>query len=41
MALFGADQGWAKKGRPLKSVTHPTTMKLGSYTLLKEDPKNV
>ena len=42
MGFFGAAHGWGEKGPPsLKSVTHPTMMKLGSYTLPKEDPKNI
>ena len=31
----------AKMSPALKSVTCPTMMKLGSYTLPKEDPKNI
>ena len=42
MDLFGAVHGWGGQKRPpsLKSVTHILKMmKLGSYTLPKEDPK--
>ena len=31
--------GGIQKGPALKSVTHPTMMKLDSYSLAKEDPK--
>ena len=41
--FFGAAYGRGGTKRPpsLKSVTHPTMMKLGSYILPKEDPKNI
>ena len=40
--IFGAAYGWVKKA-PLPKIcyTHPTMMKLGSYNLPKEDPKNI
>ena len=42
MGFFGAPHGWGAKRPPfLKSVTYPTMMKRGSYTLPKEDPKNI
>ena len=42
--LFGAAHGWGGAKRtllPKISHTYPTMMKLGSYTLPKEDPKNI
>ena len=35
--------GGGQKGSPLPKICHtyPTVMKLGSYTLPKEDPKNI
>ena len=47
MGFFGAAHGWGEqggqKGPPLHKVchTHPTLMKLGSYTLPREEPKNI
>ena len=46
MGIFGAAYGWGAggaKSHPLPKIfhTHPTMMKLGSYTLPKEDPKNI
>ena len=46
MGFFGAAQGWVE-GRggqgllPKICHTYPTMMKLDSYTLPKEDPKNI
>ena len=42
MGLFAAAHGWGK-GAPLSKICHiyPTMMKLDSYTLPKEDPKNL
>ena len=49
MGIFGGVHGWGwegggsgKKATPLslKCVTHLAMMKLGSYALPKEDPKN-
>ena len=44
MDIFGAAHGWGggQKGLPLPKISHryPTMMKLGSYTLRKEDLKN-
>ena len=47
MGRFGAAHGWGGGGLgykklPLSKICHtyPTLMKLGSYTLPKEDPKN-
>ena len=43
MGFFGAAHGWegGAKSPPSKICrTYPTLMKLGSYTLPKEDPKN-
>ena len=43
MALFGAVHEWRGWGREKKAkyYTYPTMTKLGSYTLPKEDPKNI
>ena len=45
MGLFGAAHGWGggPKRPPLPKICHtyPTVMKLGSYTLPKEDHKNI
>ena len=44
MGIFGAAQGWGvAKSSSLPKICHryPTTMKLGSYTLPKEDPRNI
>ena len=44
MGLFWAAHGCMKaKKVPLPKIfhTYPTMMKLGSYTLPKEDPKNI
>ena len=45
MGIFGAAYGWGgQKGTPpLTKICHtyPTMMKLGSYSLPKEDPKNI
>ena len=46
MGFFGAAHGWgggAKRPRPLPKICHtyPTIMKLGSYTLPKEDAKDI
>ena len=42
MGLFGTAHGWdGKKAPSLKSITHPTLMKLGIYALPKEDPRNI
>ena len=44
MGIFGAAHGWwGDKKAPLPKICHtyPTMMKLGSYTLPKEDPKNI
>ena len=44
MGFFGAAQGRGRlKGLPFRKIGHmyPAMMKLGSYTLPKEDPKNV
>ena len=42
IGFFGAAHGWqAKKTFSLKSVAYPTVMKLDSYSLPKEDPKNI
>ena len=40
MDLFGAAHGWGG-GLPKICNTYPTKMQLGSYTLPKEDPKNI
>ena len=44
MGIFGVAHvvggGGAKRPPSLRPMTHPTMMKLGSYTLPKEDPKN-
>ena len=37
MSLFAAAYRWGQK----KKKKPPTIMKLGSYTLLKEDPRNI
>ena len=37
----GSSRMGGKKASLLKSVTHRTMMKLVSYTLPKEDPKNI
>ena len=42
MGLFGAAHGWGRsKKAPLPKISHTlsTMMKLGSYTLPKENPK--
>ena len=42
MGFFEAAHGWegeAKRPPSLNSVIHPTMIKLGSYSLAKEDPK--
>ena len=39
MGLFRAAQGWRGMAHSLKSITCTTKMKVGSYTLPKEDPK--
>ena len=47
MCFFGAAHGWEGEGGgappPLPNICHtyPTMMKLGSYTLPKDDPKNI
>ena len=44
MDIFGAAHGWEGGERsPLPKICHtyPTVMKLGSYTLPKEDHKNI
>ena len=42
MGLFGAAHRWGGKDPlPKFCLTHPTLMKLGTYTLPKEDPKNI
>ena len=48
MGTFGAGLlmdrgggGWQKAPLPKICHTHPTMMKLGSYTLPKEDPKHI
>ena len=45
MGIFGGAHGWkgGAKRLPLPEVwhTYPTMMELGSYTLPKEDPKNI
>ena len=48
IGLFGAPHKWGGGGGggkklplPKISYTHPTMMKLGSYTLPKKDPKNI
>ena len=45
MGFFGAAHGWGGGAfwLPLPKIRHknPTMMKLDSYTLPKEDPKNV
>ena len=38
--VVGVGDGGAKRPPSLRPMTHPTMMKLGSYTLPKEDPKN-
>ena len=38
MSLFAAAHRWGQKTTTKKP---PTIMKLGSYTLLKEDPRNI
>ena len=40
---FWATHRWGAKRPPLLKICHtyPTMMKLGSYTLPKEDPKNI
>ena len=39
----GCSQWWGAKNDPLPKICHTylTMMKLGSYILLKEDPKNI
>ena len=39
----GCSRIGGSKNAPLSKIcqTYPTMMKLGSYTLLKEDPKNI
>ena len=44
MGFFGAAHGWrGGKKAPIPKIcqTYPTLMKIGSYTLSKEDPKNI
>ena len=47
MGIFGAAHRWrggrGGKKAPLPKISHtyPTMMKLGSYSLPKEDPKNI
>ena len=43
MGLFGAAHGWWVQTGPLPKICHTyhTKMKLGSYTLPKEGPKNI
>ena len=42
MDILGAAHGWGTKGLGGGRVpTYPTIMKLGSYTLPKEDPKSI
>ena len=43
MDLFGALHGWGGKKAPLPKICHtyPTIMKLGIYTLPKEDSGNI
>ena len=43
MGIFGAAHGWGIKKVPLPKICHayPVMMKLDSYTLSKEDPKNI
>ena len=45
MGIFGAADRWGAKNvpPPLHKICHtyPKMMKLGSYTLAKEDPKNM
>ena len=44
MGIVGAAHGWQRWGggwQPKICLTYPTMMKLGSYTLPKEDPKNI
>ena len=44
MVFFRAAHGWGrgqKNPSPKICHTYPTMMKLGSYTLPKEDPKNI
>ena len=43
MGLFGAVHEWKGwgRGKKAKYYTYPTMTKLGSYTLPKEDPKNI
>ena len=43
MGLFGDADGWGGCWwiLPKACDKHPTIMKLGSYTLPKEDPKNI
>ena len=42
MGIFGAAYGWGgQKGLHKICHTYPTMMKVGSYTLAKEDSKNV
>ena len=43
MGIFRAAHGWGGQKGPLSKICHtyPTMMKLGSYNLAKEDPKNI
>ena len=43
MGFLGAAHEWGAKSPPPSKICHtyPTMMKLGSYTLPKEDPKNI
>ena len=45
MDIFGIASRWGKGGKkaPLPKIchTHLTMIQLGSYTLPKEDPKNI
>ena len=47
MGFFGAAHGWGVGGGSKKAPfpkiwhTYPTMIKLGSYSLPKEDPKNI
>ena len=41
MGTFEANHGWGTVDKKAPLYTYLTMMKLGSYTLLKEDPKNI
>ena len=41
MDFFRAAQGWGWGTLPKICNTYPAMMKLGSFTLPKEDPKNI